>query len=308
MLGRDIQELRSELAASRRALLAARDRRIRPGRDDKVLVSWNGLMIDSMARAGAVLNEPRYVDAAKHAAEFLWNHLRRDDDRLLHTWRAGLAKLDAYLDDYACLIQSLVTLYEATFDEHYVDEAAALADILLKHFCDSDGGGFFYTADDHERLIVRAKDIIDNAAPSGNAVAATALLRLGKLTGDARYLDAAESTLRAAAGLMKQAPGAAGQMLTALNIHIGPSRQVVLVGTAGADEAIADLRRRFLPNGIVAYRDGRRPTSNRLDRLFDGKSAGKDGEIAAYVCENFTCDEPAVGLASVLAAWEKWTP
>src|SRR5262249_42456750 len=151
--------------------------------DDKVLVAWNGLMIDALARAAGALNEPRYLETAKKTADFILRELRKPDGRLLHTWRAGQAKLDAYLDDYAALANALVSLYEATFDEGYVDEAIGLLEIVLKHLADKKGGGFFYTADDHEQLIARHKDIQDSSVPSGNSLAATVLVRLGKLTG-----------------------------------------------------------------------------------------------------------------------------
>src|SRR5690349_16518433 len=158
-------------------------------------------MIDALARAAGALNEPSYLEAAVKTAEFILRELRRGDGRLLHTWRAGQAKLDAYLDDYAALANALVSLYEATFDERYVEEAIALVEIILQHFADMGAGGFFYTADDHEQLISRHKDIQDSSVPSGNALAATALVRLGKLTGRANYLQAAAGTFQMASAL-----------------------------------------------------------------------------------------------------------
>ena len=199
MLGRPMDELVAELAEGKAKLLAVRNRRIWPGLDDKVLVSWNGLAIDAFAQAGATLGEPRYTAAAAKAADFILTQMRRADGRLLHAWRGGQAKFDAYLDDYTCLGNALVTLYEATFDERWIDEAIALADTVLTRFSDPAGGGFFYTADDHEALISRQKDIQDSSVPSGNAMAATMLLRLGKLSGRTEYLDAGRRTLEACA-------------------------------------------------------------------------------------------------------------
>jgi hypothetical protein len=167
----DPDKLRADLAAWRAKLVVARGKRVRPGRDDKVLVSWNGLAIDALALAAGALAEPRYLAAASAAADFILTRMRRADGRLLHTWR-GEAKLDAYLDDYAALVGGLVSLYEAGFDERYIDEAVCLADILLAHFADSDSGGFFFTSDDHEELVARQKDWQDSATPSGNALAA----------------------------------------------------------------------------------------------------------------------------------------
>src|SRR5262249_6285889 len=163
-------------------------------------------------QAAGALDEPRYLAAAKRAADFILTKMRRSDGRLLHVWR-GEAKLDAYLDDYACLADGLISLYEAGFDERYINEAVKLADIMLAHFADRDGGGFFFTADDHEALVARQKDWQDSSTPSGNAMAATALLRLGKFTGRRDYTEAAVATLQAAGGLMERFPSAAGQIL-----------------------------------------------------------------------------------------------
>jgi uncharacterized protein YyaL (SSP411 family) len=306
ILNREPHDLAAELAESRRQLFAAREKRIRPGRDDKIIVAWNGLMIDAMARAGAALNEPEYVLTACEAASFILSRMRRDDGRLLHTARSGAAKLDAYLDDYAALANSLVSLYEANFNERWIDEAVRLVDIMLQKFADPRGGGFFYTADDHEPLIARTKELTDSSTPSGNALAATALLRLGKLLGRGDYLDTAEKTLVAAVPILQRAPLAAGQMLLALDLHLGPSHELVLVGDMGRDDtkdAVAALHRRYLPRSVTAARDSKSPDADaarsaRLDPLFAGKES-RDGQPALYVCRNFTCQAPAVGLAAI---------
>src|SRR5262249_44089515 len=159
-----------ELAESKRALFAVREKRVHPGKDDKVIVAWNGLMIDAMARAGAALDEPNYVIAADAAGEFILQNMRSEDDRLYHTWRNGVAKLDAYLDDYAALANSFVSLYEATGNESWISEAIALVDVVLDKFADPAGGGFFYTASDHEELLTRTKELTDSSVPSGNAL------------------------------------------------------------------------------------------------------------------------------------------
>ncbi len=197
ILRREPHELAAELAESREKLFAVREKRVRPARDDKVIVAWNGLMIDAMARAGAALNEPEYVITADEVASFILSRMRRDDGRLLHTWRNGHAKLDAYLDDYASLANSLVSLYEANFKERWIDDAVQMMDIVLDKFADPAGGGFFYTASDHEQLIARTKELTDSSMPSGNSLAANALLRLGRLLGRGDYLDAAEQILAA---------------------------------------------------------------------------------------------------------------
>ncbi|MBW8883199.1 MAG: thioredoxin domain-containing protein, partial [Planctomycetia bacterium] len=232
--GWDVEQLKKELAASRVKLLAARDQRVRPGKDDKILVSWNALMIDALARAARIVEQPGYAIAAEKAADFILLKMARSDGRLLHTWRNGHAKLDGYLDDYAYFVNALVTLYEATFNERWIEDAVRLADVMLQHFTDKDRGGFFFTADDHEQLIARNKDLHDASVPSGNAMAATALLRLGKLCGKTEYLEAASSTLAAAQPVMERMPTAVGQMLIALDLYLGPSTELVLI--SGKDE------------------------------------------------------------------------
>jgi uncharacterized protein YyaL (SSP411 family) len=311
ILSRDPAELAAELAQSRQALLAVRSQRIAPALDDKVLVNWNALMIDALAQAGAVLGEPRYLAAARRAAEFILTELRRPDGRLLHAWRNGRARFDAYLDDYAYLINALVMLYESDFDETWIDRAVELADVLLARFADPAGGGFYYTADDHEQLFTRHKDAQDSSVPSGNGMAATALLRLGKLTGRADYLTAAESTLAAFVGLMQQHPTAAGQLLLALDFHQGPTPELVLIGNPAATDTAAVLGefwRRFVPNRVVACRaTGNEAGSPNLADLFAGKTLSPPAPNM-YVCEHFTCQAPAKGREAVLKAIDELTP
>lgn len=256
ILGIPEGELRAEMAACRATLLEARNQRVWPGLDDKTLTSWNGLMIEAMAIAGAVLDEPRYVAAAARAAEFLLKAMRTADGELAHSWRLGQARIAAYLDDYACLAAGLVALYEATFDERWILEATKLLDVVLERFVDPDGG-FFYTSDRHETLIARQKDALDSSVPSGNACAATVLGKLGRLTGDARYANAAERTLQAVTTFLDQYPTGMGQMLLALDAYLGPTTEFVLVADQEDSDTKAilkDLRRRFLPRASVALR------------------------------------------------------
>lgn len=309
-LGRELNDLEKELADSRAKLFAAREKRIHPGKDDKVIVAWNGLMIDAMARAGAVLGEPRYIAAAEKAASFLLTTLRREDGRLLHTWRNGQAKLDAYLDDYANLAHGLVSLYEATFDGEHLEQAIALMQFVLDHFADNKDGGFYYTADDHEELIVRNKDFYDNAVPSGNAMAATVLVRLGKLTGEQTYLDAAQRAMAATVGLMKQAPSAVSQSMLALDLFLGPTYEFVLAGNlsdSSTTDTLADLRRRFLPNKVLAFADEKSNSSEILKDLLVGKKMLED-KPTLFVCEGFTCQAPAIGEEAISEALDKLEP
>ncbi|MEX2091744.1 MAG: thioredoxin domain-containing protein [Pirellulales bacterium] len=312
LLKRTPEDLAEELAESKRGLFAVREKRVHPSKDDKVIVAWNGLMIDAMARASAALDDAAdFLFAAHAAADFILENMRREDGRLLHTWRNGTAKLDGYLDDYTTFANALVSLYEVSTNERYLNEAVALTDLVIEKFSDSECGGFFYTASDHETLLTRTKELTDSSVPSGNAMAATVLIRLGKLLGRQDYLDSAALTLATAATTMQRAPMAAGQMLLALDPFVGPSRELVLIGNFEKQTALdawGELQTRYLPRTVIAIRssepDPNVPHSSRLDDLFVGK-ASPDGEPVLYVCENFACQEPAVGLAAISAAIEK---
>jgi uncharacterized protein YyaL (SSP411 family) len=312
ILGRDTAELAAELAEDRKKLFEARENRVHPGKDDKVIVAWNGLMIDAMARADVVLNTDDYRMAAIKAADFILEKMRRDDGRLLHTYRAGAAKLDAYLDDYASFANSLVSLYELTTNERWINEAVRLMDLVLDLFADADNGALFYTAKDHEQLIARNKELTDSSVPSGNSLAATALLRLGQLLGRTDYLDIAAGILSAALPLMQRAPSAVGQMLIALDRYLGPSHELVLIGDFAKQEVLdarGEIDRRFLPRCVIAIRDVDHstldvPESKALNAVFAGK-ASPDGRPVLYVCQNFACQAPAVGLEAIEAALNK---
>jgi uncharacterized protein YyaL (SSP411 family) len=309
MLQRPLDDLETELAESRATLLAVRSKRVRPGLDDKVLVSWNALAIDAFARAGGVLGEPAYTAAAVQTARFLQERLRRGDGRLLHTWRGGAAKLDAYLDDYAYLANAFVTLYEATFDSAWIVEALALVEVMQHHFADNEAGGFYFTADDHEQLIARSKDFFDQSVPSGNAMAALAITRLAKLTGRDDLRQLAERTLLAAKDVMMQAPSAAGQLLVALDLFDMPTAQIVILGeqdSTATRDAVAELWRCFIPNKVVAGGTSAQvaaASNTPLAPLFEGKSVG-DKQPAVFVCRDFECQAPVAGLEAARDAWD----
>jgi len=319
----DLAQLKQQLAEDRCKLFGAREKRVRPARDDKVIVAWNGLMIDALSQAAGVLDEPRYLRAATAAADFVLTAMRREDGRLLHTWRNGQAKVDGYLDDYACFINALVSLYEANFDERYIDAAVELADQMIAHFADRDAGGFFYTSDDGEKLISRQKDLQDSATPCGNSMAATALVRLGKLAGRTDYLDAAVGAMQSALGLMQRYPSAAGQMLLAVDFFVGPTYEIAIVGgvfDVSTMEVLHALRQRYIPNKLLALRtEPTRPAATEaavdneaqrgvrsaaIDGLFAGKEALKPSPTV-YVCENFACQAPVNGLENALAVWDR---
>ena len=307
--GWEVEALQAELQESRSKLLQKRNQRVRPGKDDKVLVNWNGLMVDAMARAAAVLREPRYLSAASQAASFIQNKMMRTDGRLLHGWRQGEAKLDAYLDDYTCLINGLVTLYESSMNESWIDKAVGLADIVLEHFRDDQEGALFYTADDHEQLIIRNKDLQDGSTPSGNSMAATALARLGALCGRADYIDAAHKIVSSAIGLIEQSPLSSGQMLIALDLLVEGTCEIVMVDrddSQVARELLADFHRRFLPHCVVAFRavDNVDHHSSHLDDVFRGKKVVAEA-TTVYLCRGSECEEPVHGRDAILALWDR---
>jgi uncharacterized protein YyaL (SSP411 family) len=301
-------ELREKLAAWRAKLLEVRSRRIPPGRDDKVLVAWNGMMLDALAQAAGVLDESRYLAAAQQAANFLLNEMRQPDGSLLHTWRHGRARLAAYLDDYTCLAVGLVSLYEADFDERWLAAAVELMDYVHRHFHDDDRGGYFYTAANHEALITRQKDFYDNAVPSGNSLAALALVKLGKLLGRGDYLDTAQRTMRAAAPLVEQAPQAAGQMLLAIDLMRGPTPEIAIVGDPQEPQtasALHALRQTYLPRKVLACRTAKNlQDAGPLSALFAGKMSGA-AQPAVYLCEQFTCQAPVFGPAAAESLWRQ---
>lgn len=311
LLDRDEADLAQELAASRAKLFAARENRVHPHKDDKVIVAWNGLMIEAFAKAGAVLGESRYLEAAQNAADFLLKEVRREDGRLLHTWRGGKAKLDAYLDDYAYLASGLIALYEATFVGRYLDEAQSLLDTVLERFNDDSGGGFYFTADDHEELILRNKDLLDNAVPSGNAMAASALLRLSLFTGTNRYREAALEALKATADAMQRYPSAAAQSLQAVDMVQGPTYELVLAidsETAADRQVLADLQQRYLPNKVLVALGPNSPAPPQAAAdLLAGKTRMGDAPTL-YICEGFTCQAPAQGAEEIEHALDGLLP
>ena len=305
----ELESLRQDMAMARKRLLECRNQRVRPGKDDKILASWNGLMIDAMARAAAILKEPRYLQAATGAAEFICRKMMTEEGRLFHSWRHGHAKLAGYLDDYANLAHSFISLYEASFEESWLERARNLLQVVLDHFQDAEAGGFFFTADDHESLIARQKDLQDSSVPSGNAMAATALLRLGKLTGETILMQAAERTIQVGLEWLAKAPSAAGQMLIALDYWLSDVAEIVLVGDPAdpsMEACIDELQRSYFPHRVIACRDPHRtpPGGPLLDGLFEGKLIGND-HPRLYICQNYACQEPLAGREAILLAWQE---
>lgn len=286
-------ELDPEVEAVRADLLRERAGRVRPGLDDKVLCSWNALMISALAEAGAVLNRSDYVEAARECADFVWSEMRDPQGSLLRSWRKGDGRLNAYLEDYAFLLEALLSLYQASFDETVFTRARGLAESMIDRFADPDRGGFFSTSHDHETLIARRKDVGDHPIPSGSSSAALGLLRLGNLTGDRRYIRQAEGVLKLLAPATARQPDAFGHLLQALDLYLSPSWELALV-TAGREvdpAAMAALlnvvHSRYRPGLVIAAGpEGTSAPPLMLDRR------AIEGLPTAYVCEGFSCRAP----------------
>ena len=271
-------------AELKRKLYDIRSQRVWPGLDDKRLTSWNALMIAALADAGAVLERDDYLAAARESADFVLRELRDEDGRLLRTWKGGQAKLNAYLEDHAFLLEALLTLYEATFEPRWFGEARALADTMVERFGDEDRGGFFETSSDHEQLVARRKDLEDHPIPSGNSSAAYGLLRLAALTGEYDYENRAVGVFRLLHTLAARHPQAFAHLLQALDFHFAAVKEVALVGP-GREPLERTVRSRFRPHLVLA---GGEPDGVPL---LEGREP-VDGRAAAYVCEHFACQRP----------------
>jgi uncharacterized protein len=274
------------LAQARHALYEARSQRVRPGLDDKRLTSWNALMLAALAEAGAVLEREDYLDAARACAGFLLEHLRDDAGNLLRTYKDGRAHLNAYLEDHAFLIEALLTLYEATFEQRWFERAQNLAEVMISRFGDPERGGFFSTSDDHESLIARRKDIGDHPIPSGNSSAAMALLRLSALTGERAYEQQAESIFRLFAKPATRNPESFAHLLRAINFHLSPTKEVALIGKE-LTELARVVRSEHRPHLVLAAG----PEGASVPPLLANRTT-LEGRAAAYVCEHFTCRAP----------------
>ena len=281
------------LAAARKALYEARSKRVWPGLDDKRLTSWNALMIAALAETGAVFKRDDYLDAARACADFILEQLHDEDGHLLRTYKDGRAHLRAYLEDHAFLLEALLALYEATFEQRWFDRAHSLAGTLIAHFGDPDRGGFFSTSDEHEALIARRKEIGDHPIPSGNSSAAMGLLRLAALTGERSYERQAESVFRLFAVPAGRHPEAFAHLLRAIDFHLSPTREVALIG-GDLTELAAVVRTEHRPHLVLAGG----PEGSENPELLRGRTTIA-GSPAAYVCERFSCRQPVTSAAEL---------
>jgi uncharacterized protein len=292
--GMSVEQLGTTLAAGRQKLFEIREQRIKPGRDEKVLTAWNGLMLASFAEAAAILERPDYRKVAEANADFLINHLQRDA-LLLRTYKDGEAKLNAYLEDYACLIHGLIALYEASGGLRWIENAISLANRMIEEFWDEEAGGFFFTGNSHEQLIVRSKEFFDNATPSGNSIATLSLLRLSVLTNNEDYRRRATAVLRLLADQVRRHPSAFGLALTAIDFYLGTPVEVAVVGRqsdARLPELLRAIWQTYLPNRVIALCTEQLGEASRvIPLLLDRDTLAS--EPTAFVCQNYTCQTPA---------------
>jgi uncharacterized protein YyaL (SSP411 family) len=292
--------VREIIETGRRKLFDVREHRVKPGRDEKVLTGWNGLMLTSFAEASAILDRADYREVARRNASFLLTELQRDG-LLLRTYKDGAAKLNGYLEDYASLIDGLISLYEATGELEWIEAAIKLAGTMVDQFWDDETGGFFFTGKTHEKLIVRSKEWLDNATPSGNSMAAVVLLRLNALTANDDYRRRATTILRLMSDQIRRYPSAFGLALQALDFYLSSPLEIAIVGSE-TDEAFIQMKKTvwdtYLPNRVISLLVNDFDRAPEVVPLLAGRN-GKDGPAAAYICRSHTCEAPVFSSADL---------
>jgi uncharacterized protein len=303
-LGISPADFESRWQAAREKLFALRETRVHPHKDDKILADWNGLMIAAFARAAQILGRPLYHEIAGRAADFILTHMRSPQGGLLHRYREGEAAVEGHLDDYAFMTWGLIELYEATFKTRHLEAALDLNDRAIWNFWDDQNGGFYFTAKNSEKVLVRSKEIYDGAVPSGNSVMMLNLLRLGRMTGRSDLEEMASQTARAFGGAVRQSSAAYTQLMVALDFAVGPAFEVVISGNPQAEDTRAmleALRGHFVPNKVVLLRSDA-PEGGDLARLaaFTQSQTSIDGKATAYICKHFRCNSPTTDIATML--------
>jgi hypothetical protein len=296
-----IDELKRIINAGKKKLFYERAGRARPGLDDKILTAWNAMMLTAFAEASRILGRDDYGEVARRNAEFLLSNLLVDG-RLLRTYKDGRAKLNAYLEDYAYLIEGLIALYEATFELRYFEQARELANSMIERFWDEEEGGFYFTSRDHEELIMRAKDYFDNAIPSGNSVAALAFLKLWALTQESVYQRCAATILRTMRQAMAKYPSGFGYLLSALDAYLSEGCEIAIIGAADSHEVrafVKEIYSRYLPNKVIAAAAPEDERAGQGIKLLEGRSL-VEGKAAVYVCHNYACLLPATTVEELV--------
>jgi uncharacterized protein len=302
MFKRPLEEVSTSIEKARKLLFSTREHRVKPGRDDKILAAWNGMMISALAEGYRVLGDERYLQAAARAVDFVRTRLW-DGRALRRSFKDDLARFNGYLEDYGLIVSALVDIYEASLDRHYLEFARELVEVMLEHFADHENGGFFFTSDDHEALITRGKAAFDGSTPSGNSAAVMALLRLHPYLQDERYMAEAEKTLRLFAPFMEKQPFAFSHMLEAADLFQRGPTEIVIIADRGSTqmfEWLQRLGRMYVPNRAIFAVE----PNQANDALLPEAAAGKtqvNGQITAYVCQERTCSLPITSLAELEA-------
>ena len=302
-LGISEESLRQRLAAIRQKLFTAREGRVRPHKDDKILTDWNGLMIAALAKGAQVFADKAYLKVAQNALNFILQNMRELDGRLFHRYREGESAIAASLDDYAFMVWALIECYEASFDVAHLRTALRLQEDLTKHFWDEENGGYYFTPDDGESLILRQKEIYDGAVPSGNSVAMMNLIRLSRITGKPELETQAAAISRTFAGAVNRVPAGHAQLMIAVGFMTYPAYEIVIAGKVGADdteEMVRAIRQQYLPNTVVLFR----PAGDVADIVniapFTKNLKAIGDRAAAYVCANFTCQSRTTDVDDML--------
>ena len=294
----------NDFESAREKLFNIREKRIHPLKDDKILTDWNGLMIAALAKAAIVLDEPVYLDAAEKAAEFVLHSISKGE-RLLKRYRNGVAALDAHLDDYAFMAWGLLELYEATFATKYLSQALDLMNIMVEDFWDDKNGGFFLGSDQSEKLIVRSKTAYDGAIPSGNSVAVMNMVKLTRITGNTKWAELAEKTIRAFSEDVNRTPTGYTLMLTGFMFDTQNSKEIVIVGDSrnrNTTKFLHTIRASYAPHKVLLFKDTS-VSDNRLEQLANWTSTQNsiNGKPTAYVCKNFACNQPTSDIQTALS-------
>ena len=305
LFGKSPEDLSSAIDTIKLRMFSARDQRIKPGRDEKILAAWNAMMISAFAEAYRALGDPRYLAAAERGVSFTMSRLW-DGRALRRSFKDGVARFNAYLEDYALMTGAMIDTYEATLDPKYLDYAVTLADVILERFIDHDKGGFYFTSDDHEELITRAKAAFDGSTPSGNSAAVMALLRLHAYTGDERYATEAARTLKLFTDLIMKQPFGFAHMLEAADLYFRGPTEIVLVGDRSSDEFREWVERTgliYVPNRALFAADANGAATGFVPEQVRGKPQ-VDGRLTAYVCRDRTCSPPMTTFEAFVAALE----
>jgi len=289
---------------AREKLFRKREKRVHPFKDDKILTDWNGLAIAALSKAAQAFESKEYERAARDAADFILVNMRSEDSGLLHRYREGVSEIKGNLDDYSFFIWGLLELYEANFDVNYLKAAIELNDYLIKHFWDDENGGFYFTPNNGEKLIVRRKEIYDGAIPSGNSASLLNLLRLWKITGNNEFENKARVIIDAFSNQLRNFPQGYSFMLSGLCFALGPSHEIVIVGEEGAWDTknmLKILRSKFIPDKVVIFS----PSGENAPEITEISKFTKNltkinGKATAYVCSNYTCKKPATDIGEVI--------